>query len=311
MTTQEGDIPQHSDAWSVWLLHRRHGGDPDYAQVLRATIDGYAKRVVEGAHLKSGMTLVDIGTGDGLIAFLAIDQVGPALNVICTDISAPLLQHVKQLAESRGVLGQCTFLLASAECLGKIEDTSVDAVTTRSALAYVPDKAAAMREFHRILKPGGRLSMGEPIIRDDGLATIALRSKVIADSPNQKNRVLPLIHRWKSAQFPDTLEKLQASPLTNYSERDLLRLAKIAGFTELKLDLHISMLPSKSTSWEVFLDTAPHPLAPCLREIMTEQFSAEERLIFENAVRPIVEHPDNPSTDRMAYLTATKPTQRR
>jgi arsenite methyltransferase len=56
--------------------------------------------VIEGAYLKPGMTLVNVGTVDGLIAFLAIDHVGPALNVSCTDISALSLQHAKQ-SESR------------------------------------------------------------------------------------------------------------------------------------------------------------------------------------------------------------------
>ena len=41
--------------------------------------------------------------------------------------------------------------------------TPVDVVTTRSVLIYVKDKAASLREFYRVLKPGGRLSVFEPI----------------------------------------------------------------------------------------------------------------------------------------------------
>jgi hypothetical protein len=67
------------------------------------------------------------------------------------------------------------------------------------------------------------------------------------------------------------------------------------------------MLPSRPVSWDVFLATSPHPLAPCLKDILEKDFSIEERTLFESAVRPRLEIRDTFSTDRMAYLTATKP----
>lgn len=307
MTTKNSNQPEQSDAWLEWLLRHRHGSDPEYAQVIRTTVESYAQRVIEGARLRPGMTMLDVGTGDGLVAFRAIDQVGPSLKAILTDISAPLLQHTEQLAHERGIEQQCTFIQASAELLSSIENDSVDAVTTRSSFAYVRNKVSAMREFSRTLRPGGRLSMAEPVLRDDGIATIALRQKLDALPSDSTNRILSLIHRWKAAQYPDTLEKLEASEITNYSERDLIKVAKICGFTELKLELHISMLPSRPISWEVFLATSPHPLAPCLKDILARDFSVDERELFESAVRPRVETLDTLSTDRMAYLTATKP----
>jgi arsenite methyltransferase len=69
-----------SDVWSDWLLHRRHAGDSEHDRAIRADLGRYADRVLDGAHLTSGMTLADIGAGDGLIAFRAIDRVGPSLH---------------------------------------------------------------------------------------------------------------------------------------------------------------------------------------------------------------------------------------
>jgi arsenite methyltransferase len=295
-----------SDHWSHWLLHHRHGDDEEYGRVVQAVIERYADRVLDGAQLAPGMTLADIGTGDGLIAFRAIDRIGPTLQVILTDISEPLLQHTEGLAREREVARQCTFVNCSAEKL-TIANGSVDAVTTRSVLAYVADKRAALGEFHRVLKPGGRISIAEPVLQDEALQASALRTLIHAQ-PQSSDHFLPLLHRWKAAQFPDTDELIASSPIANYSERDLLRFAHAAGFTDIHLELHIDISPSLITSWELFLNTSPHPWAPPLRIILEQQFSEQERQIFEKAMRPTVEAGDGVTIDRMVYLTARKKT---
>jgi arsenite methyltransferase len=299
-----------SDMWSDWLLHTRHGGDLEQQRVLHAEVKKYADRVLDGARLAPGMTLADIGTGDGLIAFSAIDRVGPSLSVILTDISAPLLRHSEALAVQRGVRHQCAFIECSAEVLGGIADASVDAVTTRAVLAYVPDKIAAMREFHRILKPGGRLSIAEPVNRDDAFEVSALKRMVDALPAESGNDFFHLLHRWKAAQYPDTEEKISANPFTNYSERDLVRFALDTRFAEIHMEFHIDVRPSAVTCWEVYLDTSPHPGAPTLGAILSEQFTAEERLFLERVFRPQIDGGRLVAAERVAYLTATKPLQR-
>ena len=294
-----------SDAWADWLLHLRHGGDPEYARVVGSFVTQYADRVLDKAEISPGMTLVDVGSGDGLVAFRAIDRAGPTLRVILADISTPLLRHAESAAVERGVRNQCTFIECSAERLEGIPDGAADVVVTRASLAYVPDKTAALREFYRILKPGGRISLAEPILQDDAFYTRAL-GKRVAEQSLAVDPFLPLLHRWKAAQFPDTAEKCAASPIANFSERDLINFAGNAGFVQLHLQLHIDVMPSLSSSWEIFLDTSPHPLAPTLRHIMAEQFSLEECSVFEQAVRPTVESGKSIAIDRVAYLQATK-----
>jgi arsenite methyltransferase len=299
--------PSPSDRWSHWLLHLRHGDDADYAAAIGPRLAQYADRILDGVRLGPGMTLADVGAGDGLVAFRAIERVGPTLRVLLTDISAPLLRHAEAIAVERGVRGQCEFRQCSADALAGIADGSVDAVTTRAVLAYVADKLAALREFRRVLKPGGRISLAEPILRDEALAVCALKNVIDARPADQGDRLLPLMHRWRSAQFPDTLEKIAADPITNYAERDLVAFAQAAGFAEIHLELHIDVLPFLFTSWETFLGMSPHPLAPPLRTILAERFSAEERAIVETALRRVVAAPGAVAIERMAYLTATKP----
>jgi arsenite methyltransferase len=296
-----------SDEWSDWLLHSRHADNPDLEQVVRSAIERYADRVLDGARLAPGMTVADIGTGDGLVALRAIDRVGASLRVLLVDISEPMLRHAEALAAQRNVLPQCTFLKCGAESLDGIADASIDIVTTRAALAYVTDKSKALREFHRVLKPGGRLSIAEPVFRDDAFSVRALKHVVDTTSIETLDPILPLLHRWKSAQFPDTQEDIANNPITNYSERDLLRFVQNSGFTGIHMEFHVDILPTLITSWEVFLRNSPHPWAPTHETILTERFTIEERKLFESILRPTIESGQSVSVDRVAYITAMKP----
>lgn len=296
-----------TDLWSQWLLQGRYADDAAFQQSVRAVIDRYVERLLLGAQLAAGQTLVDVGTGEGLVAFRAIGRVGPTLKVWLTDMSEPMLRHAETQAVERSVRSQCTFLRCPADRLEGIPDAAADVVVTRSVLTYVADKTAALREFHRVLKPGGRISIAEPVYQDDALAAAAVRAVIDSTPPEQVGALTVLLHRWKAAQYPDTEEKILKSPIANYSERDMIRFAQKAGFTELHLELHIDIQPSIVRSWDVFINSSPHPLAPPLSAIMAEQFTPEERQLFERSLRPAVEDPKAVSTDRMLYLTAKKP----
>ncbi len=294
-----------SDVWSEWLLHRRHADDPAYHDVVKNVVQRYADQVLDAARLSPGMTLADIGAGEGILAFRAIERIGATLNVVLTDISAPMLAHAESVAAQRGISGQCTFLKCSAENLAGIADSSIDVVAARAAIAYVSDKAGAFMEFYRVLKPGGRISIAEPILQDEAFFARALRKRVDAEQP--PDQFLRLLHRWKAAQFPDTEETCAKSPHVNYSERDLLSFVRGSGFADIHLQLHIDVAPSLITSWEIFLDSSPHPWAPSLRSVLAGQFTAAEREFLEKMVRPTVESGKNLTTDRIAYMNATKP----
>src|SRR5712692_1024084 len=123
------------DRWAEWILNRRFGGDPDAAE---ATLRGLGKvrdRVLDRAELKQGETLLDVGCGDGLIAFGALER--GAARVIFSDISDDLLEVCRELAAEDP---RCEFANAAAEDLSAITDESIDVVTTRSVIIYVDDK---------------------------------------------------------------------------------------------------------------------------------------------------------------------------
>ena len=296
-----------SDEWSDWLFNRRHASDPEHERLIQPSLERIRDRVLDRAQLRENMTIADIGTGSGLIAFGAMDRIGPSLHVLLADVSKQLLGRAESVAIERGVRDQCDFLQCSAEKLDGIRGASVDVVITRAVLAYVSDRKAALGEFFRILKPGGRLSIAEPIFQDDAFEAISLRKMMESQPKGCQDPFLKLLHRWKSAQFPDTQELLLQNPIANYSERDLFRAIAGIGFGQVQLELQIATLPAISNSWEFFLRSSPHPWAPSLETIIEQQFSAEERRLFEQTLRPVVEGSQLTTTERIAYLSAIKP----
>ena len=77
-----------SDAWADWLRTRRTGGDPEYERRMLEHLGTVRDRVLDNAGLASGETLLDVGCGNGLIAFGALER---GADVVFADVSRPLL----------------------------------------------------------------------------------------------------------------------------------------------------------------------------------------------------------------------------
>ncbi|WP_321932201.1 class I SAM-dependent methyltransferase [Paraburkholderia guartelaensis] len=298
---------QETEQWADWLLRARFSGSPERERELRADLRRDADRLLDLAHLRPGMTMLDVGSGDGLLALRAIERIGPSLKVIATDVSVSLLRHTSERATERGVASQCVFLQCPAESLRLIEDASVDVVVARAVVGYLPDKPAVFREFLRVLKPGGRISLADPIRRDEAFETCSLKTLITTGSAAEVSPFFTLLHRWKATQFPDTEEAARQSPMTNFSERDLVSFAMKAGYTDVHMEFHIDVGAAKVNDWDVFLDSTPFPWAPTLRQLLSDAFTAQERVFFEHALRPQVIAGTIASANRMAYLSAMKP----
>lgn len=100
--------------------------------------------------------VLDVGCGTGVSAF-AFKAAFPDDHVLGIDIARPMVR----IATRRDPDGACTFVLGDA-CDLPLADASVDAVAGHSFLYLVPDRAGALREIRRVLRPGGRLVLLEP-----------------------------------------------------------------------------------------------------------------------------------------------------
>ena len=291
------------DRWAEWVLRRQHGGKVGMEHTSdSAFLRSLRDRVLGNAGLVGGETLLDVGAGDGLISFGALDLVGEGGRVIFSDVSGDLLDHSRALAEEMGVLDRCEFLRAPATDLSAIADASVDAVTTRSVLIYVDDKKKAFEEFNRVLAPGGRLSIFEPI-NSFGYPPPPDRFVGFDVAPvrDLARRVWSVFERAQPA----------TDPMLDFDERDLFRLAGDAGFDEIRLEYEASirtgyLLDDEPPGWEEFLNSSGNPKLPTVREAMQEALTPEEAERFAAHLRPLVEAGEQRYPFAAAYLRAVK-----
>lgn len=283
------------DIWAEWLAEHRYGGDPEVRREMLERLGSVRDRVLDRAALAEGETLLDVGCGEGLIGFGALER--GAAHVVFSDISDDLLELCRETADALGVLDRCSFVNSGAEDLAGIRDESVDVVTTRSVLIYVKGKASAFREFFRVLKPQGRLSLFEPINRfclaekaqgfwgypSDGLAELAERVEQV----------------YEEIQPP-------SDPMLDFDERDLIKLAEDAGFFPIELELQAEIRSMEPRPWPAFLNSSGNPRIPTIAEAMDRALKPEERERFTEHLRPLVEQGTGTWRMATAYVAATK-----
>ena len=108
-------------------------------------------RLVADARLRSGMRVLDLGSGTGYPALLAAQTVGPSGNVTGIDLAEQMLEAARRKAASLK-LSNITFRTGDVTTL-PFESASFDAVTTRFCLMFLPEIYKAVAEIARILKP--------------------------------------------------------------------------------------------------------------------------------------------------------------
>ncbi|ASW57466.1 methyltransferase domain-containing protein [Plantactinospora sp. KBS50] len=293
---------RQQDRWAQWVLRRRDGDNADVRARVAPLIGAYRDRVLDRAAVAVGDVVLDVGTGDGLVGFGALDRVGPTGRVIFSDISEDLLTECWRRATGDGRLDQCRFVLASADDLRDVPGRSVDVVTTRSVLIYVARKPAAFAEFFRVLRPGGRLSIFEPIngfaASENGRGLFGLDMTPVEDLMRRLLRVY---------------EPLPAAedPMLNFDERDLLRMARAAGFTGIELDYRAEVQvrsPLPTRDWDVLKRSAPNPLAPTYEEALAQALDPQEREHLESYLRAALANgATGHRTIATAYLRAVRP----
>jgi demethylmenaquinone methyltransferase/2-methoxy-6-polyprenyl-1,4-benzoquinol methylase len=168
----------------------------------------YRRRMLRRTGLAPGMSMLDIGSGTGLCAWLGQGIVGHQGRVVALDPSPGMLEQARRRGVKECVVG-------FAESV-PFERESFDLVTMSYMLRHVQDLAIAFAEVHRVLRPGGRLLVFEVTSPSSRLRRVAFRHimrtvvPAIGVMASLKPSTFPMMRYWgdtiDAAVRPEAIE---------------------------------------------------------------------------------------------------------
>lgn len=146
-------------------LARMLGYKDEWVDVLpTGTVDSFAGtgNPFSMGELNHGEMVVDVGCGAGFDSLIAAMQVGPDGRVVAIDMTPAMLEKAAAGAREMGI-SNVDFRNGLAEKI-PAPDGSIDVVISNGVINLCPDKVAVMEELGRILKPGGRIQIGDIVV---------------------------------------------------------------------------------------------------------------------------------------------------
>jgi ubiquinone/menaquinone biosynthesis C-methylase UbiE len=130
------------------------------------------RAILDEVGLGPGETVLDYGCGPGGYTIPAAEAVGPKGTVHAADIHPLAVERVRRLAARRGLHNVLTI---STDCSTGLPDESVDVVLLYDILHDLSEPGHVLAELHRVLRPGGTLSVSDHHLRAEGVIPIVGR----------------------------------------------------------------------------------------------------------------------------------------
>jgi ubiquinone/menaquinone biosynthesis C-methylase UbiE len=125
----------------------------------------YMAKALDRIGIRPGERVLELGPGPGAFSVDAARRAEPGGSLVAVDIQPQMIAAVEEKARQTGVTNIETHV-ASAYDL-PLEDGSVDRAFLVTVLPEIPDRHRALLELHRVLKPGGLLSITEEFLDPD------------------------------------------------------------------------------------------------------------------------------------------------
>ena len=247
--------------WTELLKKTRFAGQKtEMIEQTTKWLEAVRDVVLVYAEILPHETVIDIGTGTGLLAFKALEMQDCKGKVIFSDKFQDCLDDCKRILDESGVRGGYEMLLSPCEHIALPEST-VHKALMRSVLVHIVNKQLAINEVYRILKPGGKFCAFEPVIRSN------TRYWQITDP----------MYIEKYEDFKRVENELMDNPLDslcNFDEDSLKTNLEIAGFSipEVKVQEVRSNYVVKEGMVREWFNNPPSPGQPSTKERYLKYF---------------------------------------
>jgi arsenite methyltransferase len=154
----------------------------DYERISATRQFLSGKRLVGDLAIAAGERVLDVGCGTGLLAGHIADLVGPAGRVLGID---PLPLRI-EIAQARAC-ANLEFRVGDAYDLGGLPDAGFDVVCLNAVFHWLPEKTGPLREFARLLRPGGRLGISSGL-KGERSRLQEIVAEVLAEPPFDRHR---------------------------------------------------------------------------------------------------------------------------
>lgn len=203
-------------AWGAAFARASTSAMSFYDEIMVPRLfDPWAELLLDKVKPESGQAVLDVACGPGTVTRRAAQRVGLRGNVTGCDLS-PAMLALARSKESIGASAPITYLECPADALA-VPDHAFDVVTCQQGLQFFPDRAAALAEMRRALRPGGKV----------GIAVWC----VIEDCPP----FFALANALEQVLGSDVAEAYEGGPWGMPDSASLLELARDGGFTNVEV----------------------------------------------------------------------------
>lgn len=281
--------------WTQWLKQNRFAGQtPEMIEQTTKWLEAVRDVVLVYAEIKPYETVIDIGTGTGLLAFKALEMQECKGKIIFSDKFQDCLDDCKRILDESGVRGGYEMLLSPCEHIALPEST-VHKALMRSVLVHIVNKQIAINEVYRILKPGGKFCAFEPVIRSN------TRYWEITDP----------MYIEKYEDFKRVENELMENPLDslcNFDQDTLKTNLEIAGFSipEVKVQEVRSNYVVQDGMVEQWFSNPPSPGQPSTKERYLKYFDEATVNKYMQDVQNYLTNREISLKSNAVFINATK-----
>ena len=256
---------EQRQSWKNWLK-------PKYDE-YKTYLDKLADRIIFLGRIKDNLTVVDAGTGLGLIGFRVFKKF-KNLNVIAIDKDKECLNYCREIIEKNNIRENYKLIEAAIDEKIPLKDCYADRILERAVTMYCVNKQGVLNEYYRILKKDSQISLFDVIFYD--------KTFRIYDYLNPKTT--------KNYEFYKTVEDKVRNefydPLTNFDEKTLKNNLKSAGFKNICIfkikDYDFWRCSEKLEDTNLFYYGLPHVFS--LNEKFLKYMTDEQFKIYYNEV---------------------------